>query len=269
MVGLKRGCASSDIWTWFTNDTNSHHLKSATYKYCNLHINYHKESEVAKLLLNKCSMFCKLMNGMEDCNRPDWFIRNKKKGKTVASLSNTPSFSHQTLINQYALPKLSIKQKQEFQKNMAMHYYATGISFQCIEDFHLKNAIKLLRPDDSLLPNRKQLSSTLLDKCHQQVLNKVKTCMKGSTCCLTIDGWSNVKNDPVVNYMAVSPECYFFLESVMTGLQQHNHKYIAEDIAHVIRKCKSTEFAGVVTDNTSTNKKASILLHDMFPSCYF
>ena len=133
---LFRSCASSDIWTWFTNDTNSHHLKSATYKYCNLHINYHKESEVAKLLLNKCSMFCKLMNGMEDCNRPDWFIRNKKKGKTVASLSNTPSFSHQTLINQYALPKLSIKQKQEFQKNMAMHYYATWISFQCIEDFH-------------------------------------------------------------------------------------------------------------------------------------
>ena len=46
MVGLKRGCASSDIWTWLTNDTNSHHLKSATCKYCNLHINHHQKSEV-------------------------------------------------------------------------------------------------------------------------------------------------------------------------------------------------------------------------------
>ena len=156
-----------------------------------------------------------------------------------SDLSNTPSFSHQTLINQYALPKLSIKQKQEFQKNMAMHYYATGTSFQRIEDFHLKNAIKLLQPDDILLPNRKQLSSTLLDKCHQEVLTKVKTCMKGSTCCLTPDGWSNVKNDPMVNYMAVSPECSFFLESVMTGQQQHNHKYIAEDIARLIQKYES------------------------------
>ena len=79
------------------------------------------------------------------------------------------------------------------------------------------NAIKLLWPDDSLLPNRKQLSSTLLDKCHQQVLTKIKIRMKGLTCCLTTDGWSNVKNDPVVNYMAVSPVCSFFLESVMTG----------------------------------------------------
>ena len=93
--------------------------------------------------------------------------------------------------------------------------------------------------------------------------------MKDSTCCLTTDGRSNVKNDPVVNFMVVSPECSFFLESVMTGQQQHSHKYIAEDIANVIQKYESTEFAGVVTDNTSTNKKAWILLHDMFPSCYF
>ena len=93
--------------------------------------------------------------------------------------------------------------------------------------------------------------------------------MKDSTCCLTTDGWSNVKNDPVVNFMVVSPECSFFLESVMTGQQQHSHKYIAEDIANAIQKYESTEFAGVVTDNTSTNKKAWILLHDMFPSCYF
>jgi hypothetical protein len=74
VVGLRQGCASSDIWTWFTNNANSHLLKSSTCKYCNLHINHHKKSEVAKLHLNKCFMFCKLMNGIEDCNRPDWYI---------------------------------------------------------------------------------------------------------------------------------------------------------------------------------------------------
>ena len=150
-----------------------------------------------------------------------------------------------------------------------MHYYATRNSFQCIDNFHLKNAIKLLQPDDSLPPNRKQLFSTLLDKCHQEVLTRVKMCMKGSTCCLTTDGWSNVKNDPMVNYMVVSLECSFFLESVMTSQQQHNHKYISEDIAYIIQKYESTEFSGAVTDNTSTNKKAWTLLHHMFPSCYF
>ncbi|KAH6569979.1 hypothetical protein BASA60_008002 [Batrachochytrium salamandrivorans] len=94
-----------------------------------------------------------------------------------------------------------------------MHYYATGTSFQRIEDLHLKNAIKLLRPNDNLLPNKRQLSSTLLNECHQEVVAKVDTRMKSSTCCLTTDGWSNINDDPVVNYMAVSPEFSFFFSS--------------------------------------------------------
>ncbi|KAH6586484.1 hypothetical protein BASA50_000439 [Batrachochytrium salamandrivorans] len=269
VVRLKHGRPSSDIWVWFTNDTNSHHLKSATCKHCNLLINHHKKNKCAKLHLNKCNMFRKLMNVMKDCNHPDWYVRNKKKCKTVSSSSNTPNSSHQASIKQYALSKLSVKQKQEFHKHMAMHYYATGTSFQRIEDLHLKNAIKSLRPDDNLLPNRGQLSSTLLNECHQEVVAKVDTHMKGSTCCLTTDGWSNINDDPVVNYMAVSPEFSFFLESVSTGQQGHDHKYTAENIARVIRKYDSTEFAGAVTDNTFTNKKAWTLLREMFPSCYF
>ncbi|KAH9275445.1 hypothetical protein BASA83_002219 [Batrachochytrium salamandrivorans] len=247
VVRLKHGRPSSDIWVWFTNDTNSHHLKSATYKHCNLLINHHKKNKCAKLHLNKCNMFRKLMNEMENCNHPDWYVRNKKKCKTVSSSSNTPNSSHQASIKQYALSKLSVKQKQEFHKHMAMHYYATGTSFQRIEDLHLKNAIKSLRPDDNLLPNRGQLSSTLLNECHQEVVAKVDTRMKSSTCCLTTDGWSNINDDPV----------------------GHDHKYTAENIARVIRKYDFTEFAGAVTDNTSTNKKAWTLLREMFPSCYF
>ncbi|KAH6596166.1 hypothetical protein BASA50_005206 [Batrachochytrium salamandrivorans] len=242
VVRLKHGRPSSDIWVWFTNDTNSHHLKSTTCKHCNLLINHHKKNECTKLHLNKCNMFCKLINGMKNFNRPDWYVRNKKKCKTVSSSSNTPSSSHQASIKQYALSKLSVKQKQKFHKHMAMHYYATGTSFQRIENLHLKNAIKSLRPDDNFLPNRRQLSSTLLYKCHQEVVAKVDTRMKGSTCCLTTDGWSNINDDPV---------------------------YIAEDIARIIQKYDSTDFAGVVTNNISTNRKAWTLLREMFPSCYF
>ncbi|KAJ1340196.1 hypothetical protein BSLG_005189 [Batrachochytrium salamandrivorans] len=155
VVRLKHGRPSSDIWTWFTNDTNSHHLKSATCKHCNLLINHHKKNECARLHLNKFNMFCKLINGMKDYDRPDWYVWNKKKCKTVLSSSNTPNSSHQASIKQYALSKLSVKQKPEFHKHTAMHYYATGTSFQRIEDLHLKNAIKLLRPNDNLLPNKK------------------------------------------------------------------------------------------------------------------
>ncbi|KAH6559921.1 hypothetical protein BASA62_000075 [Batrachochytrium salamandrivorans] len=86
VVRLKPGRPSSDIWTWFTSDTNSHHL-------------------------NNCNMSRRLINEMKGCDRPDWYVRNKKKCKTVSSSSNAPSSSHQASIKQYAFPKLSVKQK--------------------------------------------------------------------------------------------------------------------------------------------------------------
>jgi Protein of unknown function (DUF 659) len=93
--------------------------------------------------------------------------------------------------------------------------------------------------------------------------------MKGSTCCLTTDGWSNVKNDPVVNYMAVSPVCSLFLESVMTGQQQHNHKYITEDIAYIIQKYESTELLVRLLTIHPPVRRLGYCCMIMLPSCYF
>jgi hypothetical protein len=52
--------------------------------------------------------------------------------------------------------------------------------------------------------------------------------------CLTSDAWSNVKGEPVVNYMAISPQKAFLLERVNTGEQSHNAKFIADDIIRVM-----------------------------------
>jgi Protein of unknown function (DUF 659) len=93
--------------------------------------------------------------------------------------------------------------------------------------------------------------------------------MSGATACLITDAWCNVKNNSVINYMAVSPCCSLFLESVSTGQQGHDRKFIADDIARVLRRHTSTIFAGAVTDNTATNMKAWAVLQTMFPSCYF
>jgi hypothetical protein len=115
-----------------------------------------------------------------------------------------------------------------------MQYYTTGSSFQRVEDVHLIAAIKTLRPDDGLLPNRRQLATSLLDACHEDVKTKVAKGMIGATSCLIGDGWSNVNNDAIINYMVTSPEFALFLESVSTGQQGHDRKFIADDIECVI-----------------------------------
>jgi hypothetical protein len=192
--GRKRGRQGSDLWSLYTDNVNPHQHKSAICQHYRMLVNHHKKSESVKVHLNKCASFRKLMNGMEEDKRPAWYITNKKPRKplstalSVSTSSVAPSSSRQRSIKEFAIPVFSKQQKVQFQKHIAMHYYATGSSFQRVEDVHLIAAIKTLRPDDGLLPNRRQLATSLLDACHKDVKTKVVKGMIGATSCLISDG---------------------------------------------------------------------------------
>lgn len=85
---------------------------------------------------------------------------------------------------------------------------------------------------------------------------KVYERIKVATAYVTTNAGRDILNYFVVNHMALSPVCNLFLESVWTGQQGHGHKFIANDIARVICYHDTTTFAGAITDNLSTNKKA-------------
>ena len=175
----------------------------------------------------------------------------------------------QSSIKDYALPKITRVDRDRFQIEMALYFYSTGTSFQRVENLHLAAAMQILRPDMGLLPTRKHLATTLLDKCAAEFHLRVKKCLANSTACLTSDGWTNIKKDSVINYMAVSPSRCLFLESVSTGEQGHDADFLARDIIRVILKHNTTMFAGAITDNTSTNKKMWKILKERFPSKFF
>ncbi|KAH8951921.1 hypothetical protein BDL97_09G056800 [Sphagnum fallax] len=221
--GRKRGWQGNDLWSFYTDDINPHQHKSAICKHCRMLVNHHKKRKSVKVHLNKCAPFRKLMNGMEEDKRPTWYTANKKPRKplsmavSVLTSSMAPNSSCQRSIKEFVVHVVSKQQKVQFQKHITMHYYATGSSFQRVEDVHLITAIKTLRPDDGLLPNRRQLATSLLDACHKDVKTKVAKGMIGATSCLISDGWSNVNNDAIINYMATSLEFALFMESVSTG----------------------------------------------------
>jgi hypothetical protein len=95
----KRGRQSSNVWNWFTKDNNPHRLKSAKYKHCKTTVDHHNKSESARVHLNICTPFQKLMNGMKKRNRPTFYKGNKKpkagqSGAAASSLtmsSRTPT----------------------------------------------------------------------------------------------------------------------------------------------------------------------------------
>ncbi|KAH6589198.1 hypothetical protein BASA50_010176 [Batrachochytrium salamandrivorans] len=66
--------------------------------------------------------------------------------------------------------------------------------------------------------------------------------------CLTLDVWSNIKNEPIVNYMLISDLSTFFMDSVSTGEQSHNAKWIAQDMERMVDflvgKCSQLQRVG-------------------------
>jgi hypothetical protein len=128
--------------------------------------------------------------------------------------------------------------------------------------------LKKLCPDVKL-PSRKDLSGRLLQNAHKKVKSKVDTWLKRDHfACVISDAWSNIKNESVINYMLVSGNVSFFLESSQSGELSHTAEYLAGDLDRVIGQTRG-KVAGVVMDNTAANKKTWKLLKEKHSSKFF
>ena len=154
-----------------------------------------------------------------------------------------------------------------------MHFYCTGTSFVRIEDRHLLCSIQMTRPG-ARLPSRKQLaddgSGGLLTMCYQNVKEEVNKMLsvKNRYISITSDAWSSILNEPIINYMAVSPNNSLFLEAVHTEEQSHDADWLTSDLIRVMDNL-GDNVVGAITDNTSTNKKVWTKLEEKYPDRFF
>jgi hypothetical protein len=266
-IRKRAGRRPSTIWELYTDDKNPHNSRTATCKHCKQTVLHYKKSESAQRHLNSCAEFSRYVRSIDPSKRPEWFTSKKANNAMSSSICS----SNQKKITSYAIPPVSQKDKTKFQQLMALHYYLTGTSFARIEESSLAKAIEVLRPDQNLLPSRKLLAEKLLDNNYEQLkkVNESYLRDKLSYFCLTTDGWSNIRNDPIINYIATSPKKTLFLESVSTGEQSHNSNFIASDILRIMEKYNDTKFCGVVTDNTAANKNAWCQLKLQLPNHFF
>ena len=75
-------------------------------------------------------------------------------------------------MKDYIAPPMTPSAKTEFHKVIAMHFYMTGHSFYRMEEMHLMEALRQLRPD-VMLPSRRDLSGKLSQHTYDEVKQKV------------------------------------------------------------------------------------------------
>ena len=97
---------------------------------------------------------------------------------------------------------------------------ATNLPFAAVEHPEFLKLMQMLRPGVRL-PSRKQVSSTLLPKVYDCELEIVKKFCMGKMASLSMDGWSNITNDPVVGVALSVGEKTFLVETIDTSGVPH------------------------------------------------
>lgn len=295
---LQCGRGQNECWKYLSNESGQHRETQTKCMNCGMWVRHHKKSEKVKAHLNTCKPFLAAFRSEGTTSAitrdalgmgavlpaPDWIVLDKDQGSgdkkragappaTSSSTSwSTPQVKKKrkapNTMHNYLIPPMTANEQKTFQDTFAMHYYMTATSFYRLEDVHLIAALKKLRPDVKL-PSRRGMSGTHLTKAYKEVKLKVdKWLQQDQFGCLTSDGWSNIKNESVINYMLVSGVVTLFLESTQSEEQSHTAEYLAADIKRVINSTKG-KISGVVMDNTAANKKTWKILKEAYPRMFF
>lgn len=104
-------------------------------------------------------------------------------------------------------------------------------------------------------PNRKVIGGTLLDQVYQEELEKCQIYLENKTVCLSIDGWSNIRNEPIICACVVNEDGNIFLVNTTdTSGNPHTSEYLTCLTLKIIQDTEKKFkcfIRSVVTDNAA------------------
>lgn len=123
---------------------------------------------------------------------------------------------------------------------------------------------KRLRPS-FVPPTRRVLSSSLLENEYSKVNSDLcQAIANAPNLNLQCDGWSNIRNEAIINFVVSKPEP-LFVEFLETKTSHHSAEYMAGEMAKVIDKYGAKKFFVAIGDNEIKMQAALKLLQINFP----
>ncbi|KAL7639608.1 UNVERIFIED_CONTAM: hypothetical protein RMT77_010109 [Armadillidium vulgare] len=187
------------------------------------------------------------------CSKSDVSTSSATKVRKQLPMSSMESFTIRTTLND----------KEHFDFLIARFIYASNLPFKTVEHSTFLEMIRAIRPGYKP-PNRKEFAENLLDKVFETEIEKSIDMMRDQVVCMSIDGWSNVMNDPVIcATVAVQKNSsdgvnIFLVNTVDTSGHPHTSEYLF-DVAKESIKIAEDKFlctvGSLVTDNAANVKK--------------
>lgn len=108
-------------------------------------------------------------------------------------------------------------------------------------------------------PSSHQIGGPILNKVYEDVLSECRIKLQGETVCMSMDGWSNIHNEPLICCSIITQNGESFLvDTSATGAQSHNAENLKTVALEAINKTENqfnVKVRSFVTCNTGNVQK--------------
>lgn len=190
-------------------------------------------------------------------------LSDSSKGATSAK-----SFSSQrkssTSLDRFII-KTSASQKENLDEEVARMIFATNSPFRLVQHPQFLKMVQTLRPG-YISPSRKDIVDKYLDFVYEKEHKKCADDLNNETVCLSIDGWSNIHNEPIICVtLTTSTGEIYLLDTIDTSGKPHTAEYLLQLEQNSIKRTKQDfgcRIGSVVTDNAANVAKMRKLLEE-------
>ncbi|XP_065318646.1 uncharacterized protein LOC135926645 [Gordionus sp. m RMFG-2023] len=189
------------------------------------------------------------MNNILSCDSGEFdsIISNQSTSKAI-------KYKSQSCITGF-IDRINPKEKNELDQLFAKAVYASNLPFHITENPYIQEFFKKIRPIYTL-PRRRQLAGYLLDKASGDMEVRVADIIdKAPYLSIVSDGWSNIRNESIINFMVMTPVPVFY-KFLNTEENRHTADYIAQEFKNVIHELNPVKVYSLVTDNAANMKAA-------------
>lgn len=176
---------------------------------------------------------------------------------STSSTSSIVPVSQKSNLDSF-LVRTSAVEKQKFDIQVARFIYATNCAFRTVDHPEFKKLLEILHPGYHP-PNRHQIGNELLCKVYETTHKETKKELAGKTVCMSIDGWSNIRNDSIVcvSVTDIQGGNVYLIDTIDTEDKSHTSDYLLSLLIESIKQCLAYNCTvrSVVTDNAANMTK--------------
>jgi hypothetical protein len=162
-------------------------------------------------------------------------------------------------------------QQIELEGAVADFFYRTAIPFNAAQCNEYKKMWKIARPTFKP-PSSRKIGGSLLDYKYEELTEKMrKKIDEADIIVIASDGWSNLRNDHLVNYIVISPGVNkpIFYDAVDTKSIRQTSVAVADELLRVIDEVGGPrKVTAVVTDNAPVMKAAWDIIKRKYPTIF-